>query len=88
LCAIIVIWTRYSISAARDDHFVPLVIEIYILILAALLSPLVPWGVDSGIWLLAIVLFLDPAGAGRQRGEARSIDGEVGEGSSAISATR
>jgi hypothetical protein len=58
--AILAIWSRTTFAAAREGFWLPLALEMFVILLGGLLSPLNPWGANSGLWLLALVLFLDP----------------------------
>jgi O-antigen ligase len=68
LAALLIVWTAKSINAARAGYWLPMALQVLILAYGMLESPMAPWGVSPDIWLLSLVLFLDPVHDFARRG--------------------
>jgi len=60
LAAISFVLGRRALGAAKEGHRLPLAILIYIVIVGFLQDPFNLWAVGPYIWILSIVVFLDP----------------------------
>jgi|GEM_PF-2694078 len=60
LGALIVTWTLKSLHAASRGFWLPLAMEVLVVTYALFESPLSFGGVSGNLWLLSILLFLDP----------------------------
>lgn len=60
LAALLFAWTLKSVRAAQEGYWLPLALEVLIVAYGMLESPLSVWAIGGDIWLLSILLFLDP----------------------------
>lgn len=62
LAGLLVLWTRSSIRAARIGEWQPLALETLVLAYGLMEAPISPWGISGTLWLLSLVVLLDPKG--------------------------
>jgi O-antigen ligase len=60
LAGLLTAWTIKSVGAARRGHWLPLALQGLLVAYATLESPLSIWAVGPEVWLLSMILFLDP----------------------------
>lgn len=60
LVALVALWTIKSLRAARLGDWLPLALQFLILSYGLLESPFSIWGLGDNIWVLSLVLFLQP----------------------------